>query len=47
VDPAFTPIGTSSTESFAYAAPSAGHEFFLVTAVGANTLEGPAGHYGF
>jgi glucose/arabinose dehydrogenase len=47
VDPAFTSIGTSSTESFAYAAPSAGHEFFLVTAVGANTLEGPAGHYGF
>ena len=46
-DPAFTLIGTSSVESFAYAAPGTGNEFFLVTAVGSNTLEGPAGHYGF
>ena len=45
-DPAFTLVGTSSVESFEHAAPSAGHEFFLVTAVGGNGLEGPAGHYG-
>ena len=45
-DPAFALVGTSSVESFEYASPSAGDEFFLVTAVGANALEGPAGHYG-
>jgi len=46
-DPGFTQIGTSNSESFKYVAPSSGDEYFLVTAVGGNTLEGVAGHYGF
>lgn len=46
-DPEFAQIGTSGSESFDYPAPAVGDEYFLVTPVGANSLEGVAGHYGF
>ena len=44
-DPSFHERGTSTTESFTYAA-SASDRFFLVTAIGTDGQEGPVGHYG-
>ena len=43
-DPAFTLVGSTDAESFEYL-PAPEHQYFLVVAVGSDSLDGAAGHY--